>query len=188
METPLDSAPDIAVEALRHRSSNLWGRLRRLLSGSRLSAGERALAAELALGTIRAVLGAFLDRPDRRLPTPLDEILYVGLYRLLFLDREPSEAPADEAADQAVRHHHKRQNKLVRGVLRTVAKNVSPLTEGPPPLAPDVVPVAPGAYRTAGRDVFPDPQASPAAYLAADLGDGSRASARRRKRRVSPRR
>ena len=82
-------------------------RLRRLVRGCGLSAAEKSLASELALGALRrrgtldAVLKHFLARPDKRLPKPLTEILHVGLYRILFLDRVPDHAAVNEAVRQA---------------------------------------------------------------------------------------
>ena len=86
---------DVAVLALRDRDGNVSARLRRLAEGPALSPQDKSLAVELALGAVRmkgmlrCVLRAFLDQPNRRLPTPLEEILLVALYEVLLLQRVP---------------------------------------------------------------------------------------------------
>lgn len=171
--TTITNARDAAVAALRDRGGNISARLRRLLGGSRLPAREQALATELALGvvrrrgTLRAILRAFLHKPGRPLPGPLEEILLVALYQVLFLDRVPDFAAVDEAVRQTGRLHHKRQGGLVNGLLRAVVRSVSEPLEGAPPVRADVVPVGPASYRTARGELFPDPDRQPAAFLAA---------------------
>lgn len=167
-----DNARDIAVRALRDRDGNVSAYLRRLLNRSELDPTEKGLAAELALGTVRrrrtleSVLRAFLAHPDKRLATPLTEILHVGLYQLLFLARVPEFAAVNEAVEQAGRFRHRRQSGMVNGVLRTVVRSISPIQQGRPPLAPDVIPVGPDAYRTTDKAVFRDPSERAVEHLA----------------------
>lgn len=168
-----NDARDTAVRALRDKGGNVSAHLDRLLGGGGMSADNRALAAELTLGcvrrkaTLQGVLTSFLAQPRKRIPGALNEILHVALYQILFLDRVPDYAVVDEAVKQAARFHHKRQSGLVNGVLRTVAKTISPVETGPPPVAVDVIPVGPQRYRRAGRAVFPEPGDDPVGYLAA---------------------
>jgi 16S rRNA (cytosine967-C5)-methyltransferase len=167
------NARDIAVSALRDRAGNVGAHLDRLLGATRLAPADRAFARELALGVVRrrgtleAVLRAFLEHPQRRLPSPIEEVLWVGLYQMLFLERVPEFAAVNEAVEQAGRCHHKRQAGLVNGVLRTVARNLLPRSTGPVPLERDVLPVAPMIHRRFQRPVFPDPRSAPREYLAA---------------------
>jgi 16S rRNA (cytosine967-C5)-methyltransferase len=167
------SPRDVAVWALMDRAGNVSANLERLLGRGDLATEDRALAHELAMGatrrrgTLAAVQRAYLAQPDRRLPGALNEILQIGLYQLLFLERVPDFAAVDEAVEQAIRHRHRRQSGLVNGLLRTVARGVSAIQTGPVPLAPDVLPVGPSAWRRFNRPVFPDPDADPRGYLAA---------------------
>jgi len=165
------SARDIAVWALSDSAGNVSASLDRLLGRRGLSPRDKALAHELALGTcrrrgtLRIVAKAFLAQPDRRLPGALNEILDVALYQLLFLSRVPDFAAVNEAVDQAVRYHHRRQSGLVNGLLRTVARNISPMMTGVPPRSADVLPVSPNSYRNISKPIFIDPEADPATYL-----------------------
>jgi len=167
------NARDLAVEALRDRAGNVTAHLDRLLGSSMLPAVERALARELALGvvrrreTLRAVLRAFLSQPERKLPAPLEEVFFVAIYQMVFLDRVPDFAAVNEAVEQASRFRHRRQSGLVNGVLRAVARGFAKAVDGVPPLCVDVVPVGPASCRKADRPLFADPAAQPAEYLAA---------------------
>lgn len=158
--------------ALRDRQGNVTQSLRRLLASHKLSPADRALARELALGVLRrsgtldALLAAFLRRGGRNLPGAIHEILQVGLYQLLLLDRVPDFAAVDEAVRQASAFHHKRQAGLVNAVLRSIARALSPVENGPPPFEPSVIPVSADTFRRIDRAVFADPQPYPAAYLA----------------------
>jgi 16S rRNA (cytosine967-C5)-methyltransferase len=167
----IPSARDIAVWALSDRAGNISASLERLLGHGGLSSQDKALAHELALGacrrggTLRAVARAFLAQPDHRLPGALNEILDIALYQLLFLSRVPDFAAVNEAVDQAARYHHRRQSGLVNGLLRTVARDISPMMTGNPPLSAEILPISPQGYRTFSKAVFADPQVEPAAYL-----------------------
>ena len=173
MNVLTSNARDVAVLALRDRKGNVSAHLGKLLSRAYLLPPDAALARELALGVVRrratleAVLRAFLARPERRLPGSLNEILHVALYQVLFLERVPAFAAVSEAVEQTGRFRHRRQSGLVNGVLRTVTRSVSEIQTGPVPVSAEAIPVGPGAYRLAGRAVFPDPAGDPAGYLAA---------------------
>lgn len=164
---------DIAVLALRDRGGNVSAHLDRLLAGSRLGDADRSLARELSLGVLRrrgtldVLLEAFLERPDRKLPGSLKEILQVGLYQILFMDRVPDFAAVNEAVQQAVEFRHRRQSGLVNGLLRSIIREVSPVEPGTPAFSQDVLAVSPDSFRKFARGVFPDPQSNPAEYLAA---------------------
>ncbi len=163
---------DVAVQALRDRAGNVSAHLDRLLAAGSLSEPDRHLARELALGTIRhrqtlwEILRVFLAQPNRKLPVPLTEIMEVGLYQLLFLDRIPAFAVVNEAVAQANRFHHKRRSGVVNGVLRNIVRALSDVIDGEPPAAVDAVPISPHSYRKLAKSVFPDPATDPATYLA----------------------
>jgi 16S rRNA (cytosine967-C5)-methyltransferase len=165
------SPRDIAVLALRDREGNVSAHLDRLLGEGGLSPQDKALARELALGVLRRrttlheVLRAFLQTPNRKLPAPLEEILQVAVYQMLFLERVPTFAAVNEAVEQATRFHHHRKTGLVNGVLRNLSREMSPAEEGPPPLAGDILPSDPRSFRKFTRNVFPDPAENPVGYL-----------------------
>jgi 16S rRNA (cytosine967-C5)-methyltransferase len=173
MKVAISNPRDVAVLALRDRAGNVTAHLEQVLGRAKLPAVDVALARELAFGvtrrrgTLETVLRAFLERPGRRLPGALNEVLHVGLYQMLFLQRVPDFAAVNEAVSQAGRFRHRRQSGLVNGVLRTVARSVSELRDGAAPVAREAIPVGPASHRVAGRAIFPDPQRDPAGYLSA---------------------
>ena len=170
-----ESARDIAVMALCDRGGNVSAHLRRLTSQIAATGPERALATELALGTLRrrptlqAVLNAYLKRPGQRLKGPVVNILLVALYQILFLDRIPDFAAVSEAVSQARKAAGAKQAGFVNGILRGVIRGLTPAIEGSPPIARDVIPLTAGTHRKADRSIFPDPSSSSADYLAAAM-------------------
>ena len=88
---------------------------------------ERALAMELASGTVRRLntldwsLGLFLKQPLERLTIWMRNLLRLGAYQLLFLDRIPVHAAVDEAVKLARRYGHRGVAGLANAVLRRLA-------------------------------------------------------------------
>ena len=82
-------ARDIALRALRDRAGNVTAALRRMVAEEDLAAADRGLAREIALGVVRrrgtlqTVLRAFLKQPDRKLPSPLEEVFLIAFPPLL---------------------------------------------------------------------------------------------------------
>jgi len=167
------SARDIAVKALLDRRGHVGESVDYEAARGGLSRQDAGLARELALGcvrrraTLRAVLRAFLVQPDRKLPDALWQILNVGLYQVLYLDRVPDFAAVSEAVEQAGRFSKPRSTGLVNGLLRTILRSLGPREAGEVPLAADAIPVGPRAFRRCDRPVLPDPGRDAAAYLAA---------------------
>ncbi len=166
------TARNIAVMALGDAQGNVTQSLRALLTEHELSPADRSLARELALGTLRrrgtldTVLAAFLKDPSRKPPGATHRILQVATYQLLFLDRVPEFAAVNEAVKQAHAFGLGRCAGLVNGVLRGVGRAMSPLETGAPTADRRVVPISASTFRKMDRDIFADPAADPAAYLA----------------------
>jgi len=171
MTAPQQNVRDVALEALRDRWGNVSAHLERRADALGLTGSDRALARELSLGVVRRrrtvweVLRAFLKDPNRKLPTPLREVLCLGAYQILFLDRVPDFAAVNEAVAQAIRLRHRRQSGMVNGVLRNIARGAR-RHGGAPPLAREVVPVGRGEYCSLDRPVFADPAERAAEFLA----------------------
>lgn len=108
--------------------------LERELAAGRLDKRERALATELTFGTLRALgrvdhaLAAFLKRPLADLTPWIRNVLRLGAYQLLCLDRIPTSAAVDESVKLARRYGHAGTAGLVNAVLRNLVR------QGPPPL------------------------------------------------------
>ncbi|MDB5096248.1 MAG: hypothetical protein JWM80_669 [Cyanobacteria bacterium RYN_339] len=91
-----------------------------------VEAADRALVHELVSGVTRRrgtldwTLGRLLTRPLADLTAPIRNILRMGAYQLLFLDRVPARAAVDESVKLAHAYGHAGVAKLVNGVLRNL--------------------------------------------------------------------
>ncbi len=91
-----------------------------------LEARDRALAYELAMGTIKRrnsldrVVGAFSDASSSRLRPEVREALRLGAFQLLYLDRVPAHAAVNDAVELA-KAYGRRTGAFVNAVLRKVA-------------------------------------------------------------------
>lgn len=88
---------------------------------------ERALARELATGVLRRLntldwtLDLLLKHPLERLTPWIRNLLRLGAYQLLYLERIPDHAVVDEAVRLARRYGHRGVAGLVNAVLRRFA-------------------------------------------------------------------
>ncbi len=144
-----------------------------------LAPRDRALATQLANGTIRhrrtlRLIIGHVRGPGRRagaIQPELLTILELGAFQLLFLDRVPAYAAVNEAADAArrtVRGRNARRKAagFVNGVLRAVGRLVADhQDEGRP--GPDAVPHPEGGVVALREAVLPDPEADRVAFLGA---------------------
>ena len=163
-------ARDLALAALRDRAGNVTAHLNRLLATAEVPAAEAALARELSLGVVRrrrtldAVLSAFSLGGRGKTVGKTRQILRLGAYQLLFLDRVPAFAAVNEAVGQVGQSAKARG--FVNAVLRSLSRSIPPPQAGPAPLEADVVAVGAGSFRRLDRAVFPDPNQEPCGFLA----------------------
>jgi 16S rRNA (cytosine967-C5)-methyltransferase len=114
-------------------------------------ARDRALAAELATGTLRwqgqldFLIAHFARRPVSKLDPEVADILRLAAYQLLHLDRVPAAAAVNDAVDMTRRAGKRSATGLVNGVLRALERHRAAL---PLPAAPR----NPDASRTATLD------------------------------------
>lgn len=98
------------------------------LSALRPPRRERALATELTYGTLRlrgridAALAQVLDRPIERVELPVRNLLRLGAYQLLYLDRIHAGAAVSETVDLAKTLGLGRGAGFVNAVLRQLAR------------------------------------------------------------------
>jgi 16S rRNA (cytosine967-C5)-methyltransferase len=163
----------VALKGFRDREGNVMAHVDRLASESELSSADRGLAMELAAGVIKrratltAILKPLLKRPKQRLPLIVSDIIQLGLYQILFLDRVPAHAAVNETVNLAHETNQDRHIGLINGVLRSALRFYPEPIEGPPPLEANVIPKGPNSYYQAAKAIFPDPDGEPAEYLAA---------------------
>ena len=115
------------------RAEGGWanGLLKEQLAHDRLDRRDAALATRLAYGVLqnRQLLDHYLQQlltgRLKDLRPVLRDILHLGLYQILFLDKIPDSAAVNEAVDLAKRYCKKQKNAapLVNGVLRNAVRS-----------------------------------------------------------------
>lgn len=127
------SARDLALMVLKevdqvNAYSNIA--LNRVLEAHRPGRMDRAFITELVYGTLRTrntldwVLGKYLRQPLKNQTHLMQNILRLGVYQLMYLDRVPHSAAVNEAVNQARRFGHPGAEKFVNGVLRNVSRGL----------------------------------------------------------------
>lgn len=121
------TARQLALQALlraRDHDTFVQDELHGLIEAGNLSAVDRHLATEIALGTTRQcrtldfLLNRFLRTPVRTLPLPVQMILRCAAYQILFLDRVPDYAAVNEAVRLMNARGHVRLAPVANAVLR----------------------------------------------------------------------
>jgi 16S rRNA (cytosine967-C5)-methyltransferase len=128
-----------AVTSNRHDLPDALARVRTGLADER----DAALAAEITTGTLRwmgaldAVVEAFGHRPLPRIDPEVLDILRLGAYQLLHLDRVPARAVVDDAVEMTRGAHKGSASSFVNAVLRRIARERERLPLPAWPDAPD---------------------------------------------------
>jgi 16S rRNA (cytosine967-C5)-methyltransferase len=175
------SARDAALEALSHADRGqgfLRDELHALFESLALDPRDRALALQLAAGTVRhrRTLRLILShvRGERgrggSIQPHLRDILELGAFQLLYLDRVPAYAAINEAVEQARRASSggaaQKAAGFVNGMLRGVGRLVVGHQNEEQP-ARDALPHPEGGAVRLKEPVLPDPVTDHAAYLGA---------------------
>ncbi len=107
--------------------------LRQMLDKYHLSLQDKHLATELVYGCMRMqaalnyCLEQLLSRPLKKLTPAIANILRIGLYQIIYMERIPDSAAVNTAVDLAKRYGHKGTASLVNGVLRSYLRAEQPL-------------------------------------------------------------
>lgn len=108
--------------------------LRKVLQKGDFSPLDRSFLTELSYGTIRRrntldwVLRQYVSRPLEKVSPKIRNILRLGVYQLLYMDKVPPSAAVNETVNLARRHGHPGTVKFVNGVLRNIARGLSRLS------------------------------------------------------------
>lgn len=98
------------------------------LRQAELSDLDRRFVTELVYGTVKAgesldwVLKKYLSRPWKKLEPMVQEILRLGAYQILYMDKIPNSAACNEAVELAKKFTNPGAAKMVNGVLRTMVR------------------------------------------------------------------
>jgi len=137
-------AREVALEVLTScRKAEAWadGALRGAIRRAGLDARDGALAARLTYGVVqnRALLDFYISayckqRADQLEPV-IGDILRIGVYQLLFLDKIPHSAAVNRAVEMTKAHRRPKAAGMVNAVLRNVARNLENLPALPEDLS-----------------------------------------------------
>ncbi len=134
----MSNARTTALSALiAARRQGAWsdGALKEYIARDRLSRRDAALASRLCYGVLQNkmlldyhIAGRLTGKIKDLQPVVLD-ILRLGAYQLLFMDRIPDSAAVNEAVEQTKVYANRRASGLVNGVLRAMIRERENLKE-----------------------------------------------------------
>ena len=117
-----------ALIAIRRQNAWADGALKEYIARDRLSRRDAALAARLVYGVVQNRLlldfdlAQVVSSPLAKLQPVVLDILRLGAYQILFLDKIPVSAAVNEAVEQTKIYANKRAAGLVNGSLRALAR------------------------------------------------------------------
>lgn len=103
--------------------------LTRELSKHELSDQDRRFVTELVYGTIKAgktldyILGFYINRPFKKVPFIIQDILRLGIYQIFFLTKIPVSAACNQSVELTKKYGHSGTVKFVNAVLRNAARS-----------------------------------------------------------------
>lgn len=122
-----------ALIACRKQGAWADGVLKEYIARDRLDARDAALTSRLCYGVLqnRMLLDYYVQRlltgSIKKLQPVVLDILRLGLYQILFLDKIPASAAVNEAVEQAKRYANRSAAGLVNGVLRRAVREADQL-------------------------------------------------------------
>ncbi len=126
------TARQTAVKALYEIEKNgayTSSELKKLLSSSDLKPVDKSFATELVYGTVKnktrldCIISKYSKQKLKKLSVWILNILRIGVYQMIFLDKIPHSAAVNESVKLAKRYGHPASAGFVNGVLRSVSKN-----------------------------------------------------------------
>ena len=132
-----NTARDAALEALvRCRRDNAWSSatIDNVIIKYGLDRRDAALAAKLSLGVLQnnSLCDYYIDCfCNTKLEPKLRDILRLGVYQILFLDRIPDRAAVNEAVSMCKKQGLGKASGLVNAVLRKISDNKNNLPDIP---------------------------------------------------------
>lgn len=95
---------------------------------------ERSLVTVLVYGVLRHrntldwQIEQFSKRPVRKMTVWIRNILRLGVYQLLYMEKIPQSAACNEAVKLARKKGHEGVSRFVNGIMRSIVRNLSKLT------------------------------------------------------------
>ena len=127
----MDKARELACEVLNEvheKGAYANVALVKHLRKAGLNDQDRRFATELVYGAVKAgetldwILRRYVNRPLKKIPPMVREILRLGIYQLFYLDKVPPSAACNTAVELAKKYSHAGTVKFVNAVLRTAVR------------------------------------------------------------------
>ncbi|SDO77580.1 16S rRNA (cytosine(967)-C(5))-methyltransferase RsmB [Selenomonas ruminantium] len=127
----MDKAREIAIKILNEvHEEGAYANvaLARHLRKADLSDQDRRFVTELVYGAVKAgdtldwILRRYVNRPLKKIPPMVREILRLGLYQIFYLDKVPASAACNTAVELTKKYSHAGTVKFVNAVLRTAVR------------------------------------------------------------------
>ena len=124
-----------ALVAMRRNGAWSDGVLKDLIKRDGLDPRDAALATRICGGVLQNLLlcdfyiSSFCSTKIDKLQPIIRDILRIGVYQILFMDRVPQSAAVNEAVRSAKKHANPRAAGMVNGVLRSLCRSLDSLPE-----------------------------------------------------------
>ena len=102
--------------------------LKKQLSSSELSPVDKAFATELVYGVVKNrtridyIISKYSKQKLKKISEWILNILRIGVYQLIFLDKVPQSAAVNESVKLAKRYGHAASSGFVNGILRNISR------------------------------------------------------------------
>ena len=125
-------ARDVALEVLMQVDrANAWsdGSLKRTIAKNKLDSREAALATRLSYGVVQNkmlldyYISCYCTQKAEKLEPVIRNILRIGGYQILFMDKIPHRAAVNEAVEQTKKNKREKAAGMVNAVLRKFVAN-----------------------------------------------------------------
>ena len=125
-------ARDVALEVLMQVDrANAWsdGSLKRTIAKNKLDGREAALATRLSYGVVQNkmlldyYISCYCTQKAEKLEPVIRNILRIGGYQILFMDKIPHRAAVNEAVEQTKKNKREKAAGMVNAVLRKFVAN-----------------------------------------------------------------
>lgn len=131
------NAREVALKIINDvTSNNAYANisLTRELNKQRLSDQDRRFVTELVYGTIKAgktldyIISHYINRPMKKVPPIIQDILRMGIYQIFFLSKIPVSAACNQAVELTKKYGHSGTIKFVNAVLRNAVRHPEKVT------------------------------------------------------------
>lgn len=128
LENPREVALKVLYEIDKNNAySNIC--LKKILNHTSLKPLDRAFVTQLVYGVIKNkfridwIISQFSNTPIKKISPWVLNILRLGIYQMLYLDKIPQSAAVNESVKLGKKYGHKRISGFINGILRSISRS-----------------------------------------------------------------